>query len=481
MICDICSTVCDTWKFRYFGKIFCRQCFHDHFEMLQCVKCGKNKYVHYKTKPDPTCKICLIKDKPCIRCKRPIARFGKIVAQGAVCASCSKYFIEERLCTVCKEYSHNVFIRSLSDTQKPMCDRCYRKTLDTCYGCRRKKPDCIKQENGKYLCKKCLQGDRICRQCGHAFPAGRGRICAECSSRNGLYNKVLFASGALSPLLAEHFQYFSEYLDKKRGAAFASHRILYFFPFFQKLDTLHESLGRFPRYHEIINAFSVDYTRQYLTAMHYFETCNAIHIDKEIQDLYANLDMIERYLGAFKKTSYFGTLIQSYYNYLDEKQKCGKITVRTVRLSLTPAVKYLKYCNYCKSDIPSQETLNGYLWCYPGQTNTLSGFIIFLRKHYTYNLKLSKAEKPKLLRPNASKARRKQQFIQLLRDIVQGTIDADNEHILRISIAYLHDIQIPDYARISFCDIKQKSGNFYLRIAGREISLPSEIIKKLKV
>ncbi len=284
-------------------------------------------------------------------------------------------------------------------------------------------------------------------------------------------------------MMAEHFDAFSHYLMKKRGAEFTTHRILYFFGFFQEIEAFIGDGKQFPSFEQLVNHFSVAYTRKYLSAMQFFESAGFIKRSPEIQDLYANFDMIERYLDTFPKEEPFHGVIQDYYHHLDEKQMEGKIRARTVRLSLTPAVKFLQYCRLFSEPEPTQSILDGYLWCIPGQRNTLSGFISFYNKVYHASLVLSTSKHiPRtihLQNPNNSKRRREQLFIQMMRTLNRDG-DMQHEHtkekILRIAIEYLHDIAVPNEGvMLSFLPIKQKKGEYFIRFAGREFCLPTEV------
>jgi len=483
--CSICNAPCDQWRYRYHGDIYCKECFHEHFELLQCHKCKKMKYIHYKTKPTPTCKICQIDDTPCIRCKRPVTRFGKITKAGQVCASCSRYFIEPRRCELCDKVSFNVFTRTIDHTKRSICTSCYEKTLPVCHLCQRKKKDGTYNVDGKFICTACQEEPRVCEQCGSLFPAGRGRICMECSAKNGLMEKVNFASGALPDLLAEYYRSFAAYLIKKRGAQFASHRILHFFKFFQELEemmktTMPDDSPSFPSYEEIIEYFSVAYTRKYLTVMQFFEHEGIIKWDREIQAVYADLDMIDRYLDAFRPQTFFGKIIRRYHSFLNEKYSDGDISARTLRLSMTPAVKYLQYCQFLNEETPTQDILDGYMYCIPGQRNSISPFISFLKNSYGYDLKHTTKRQPPIAleRPLTSKEQRRQRFIKMMRSLngeLQTKRIYNQEDILRITIEYLHDIKVPnDKVMISFLPIKKRDKDHFIRFAGREFYLPSE-------
>ena len=69
----------------------------------------------------------------------------------------------------------------------------------------------------------------------------------------------------------------------------------------------------------------------------------SVNINLKIKEEFANLDMINRYLDRFSKGSKSRNLIKEYYKYLLEKLEQNKTTIRSIRLSLTPAVKFLEY------------------------------------------------------------------------------------------------------------------------------------------
>ena len=150
----------------------------------------------------------------------------------------------------------------------------------------------------------------------------------------------------------------------------------------------------------------------------------------------------------------------------------------------------MKYHHFLEEEKPSQIALDGYLWCLPGQRNTLSGFISFYNQTYNNPLVISTAKKERkklilLKSPNNSKARRKQLFIQMLRELKRGIVKQPaytKENILRISIEYLHDIEIPKKGiKISFLAIKLSKEKHFIRFARREFYLPDEVIKAINL
>ena len=469
--CDLCDNPLGSWDYRYRGKHYCRSCYDRHFVLKTCVKCGKKKMIHTALET-PVCKICQIKDKPCIRCGREITRFGKITEQGPVCASCAPYFLPPKQCPICHEYSHTVFRSEINGKLVECCAKCLNKTRPTCSLCNRKKVPYTHDENGKPICKKCATEERECTQCGESMPAGRGRICLACSSRNALDRKVRFGKNSLSDHYRDVFVEFSEYLVENRGIEFASFRLMYFFRYFKDLDEIAEELGRRPRYQEIVNALQVATTRTYLTATYFFHERGYLEIDKAFQETAANLDMIDRYRHAFKTGTHFHEIIEAYYAKYEERLQEEKTTIRSMRLALTPAVKLLKFCEYHNVKHPTRKIVENYLWCFWGQRNAVYSFVNFLNDHYGLPMRSTEIAPPVLTSPNESRKYLKQRLISAMRYVDIRFMDTDT--FLRLAIGYLQGIGIPKGIRLTYCPIKKDKDGYFMRFAGNRIHITEE-------
>jgi hypothetical protein len=225
-----------------------------------------------------------------------------------------------------------------------------------------------------------------------------------------------------------------------------------------KIDNLCEELLRLPTYKEIISVLSVAETRRNLLVSTFLDESKLIPINKEAKPKHANLDMIDKYLNTYSSSQYQYKLIQSYYIYLCSKLDKGATTIRSIRLSLTPAVKLLKYCDYFNTTKPTSVILDGYLWLYPGQKSAVTGFINFLNKRYDFNLKMPITQ-AMLKRPNSSHKQLEHRFINLMK--IEATTEKQQNDLLKIAINYLHGIYIPSNVFISPKDIKKNSNKDY--------------------
>lgn len=475
--CDFCNTPLINWDYRYNGKHYCRSCYDRDFSVQVCDVCNKCKMIE-KSLHQPICKICQVKDRPCIRCAKAIINPGMITEHGPVCNSCSKYFREQKQCTECGEYKHHVSNRSVEKGQKLLCQNCYNKTLLTCVMCQRKSKTFRLDPNGKSICKKCVTESRNCAQCGNPFPAGRGKICSECSSINGIKKKMKFYQGALRDEVSQIAEGFSGWLVERRGVQFTSHRFMYYFPYFQDIEQLVQDLSRWPTYYELVEAFTVSKMRKYLLATRYLEESGLITVDKAVKDEFANWNMIDRYLSTFKEGSFFHQVLGEYFDVLNKKLIEGRTTVRSIRLAITPVVKLFQYCEYCNENQPTQLIFQSYLWLFPGQKSTITGFVNFLNVKTPVELSLREVVMPSLERPLSSRERLKMRLIVWMRREYVSTVDKEN--FLRVVIGFLHWIHIPDDVRIGFCEIKKNKGKeHFIQIAGKVFYLPDRVAKRL--
>ena len=178
--------------------------------------------------------------------------------------------------------------------------------------------------------------------------------------------------------------------------------------------------------------------------------------------------MINRYLDRFSKGSKSRNLIKEYYKYLLEKLEQNKTTIRSIRLSLTPAVKFLEYCNNFKDKTPSNFILEGYLSLYCGQKATITGFINFLKNEKEIDISIQEINTLKFKSVKTSRAILKQRLLDLMR---LPNIPKNKEQLYyKTLIGYLHNIEVPINIFIDKNEFKKnKNNNKYLLLNKQKI------------
>lgn len=442
MNCSSCSDVLINWDYRYRGKRYCRKCYDIDFSLQTCTVCGRQR----KISIDLTiaiCKTCQVQDKPCIRCGKIEYSNGKITADGPVCNSCSKYFREPKQCISCGTFSISVSNRNFSDgTTKLVCGLCYNKTLPICYSCGKQRKAYTYDEKAHPICEICTtEGERECAQCYKPLPAGQGKICRDCTYENTLHRKARFGSKALSPYMSELYVRFGEWLKQRRGVLFAAIHLNRYLHYFSKLDDLSERLDRIPVYAEAVAELTVAMTRANLLVTFFLNEEGIIVLDRHVQEEYANIDMIARYRERFEAGTWAQKVIDGYYEQLASKP-LNKTSIRSARLAIGTAANLLSYSNDIEEVRTSIKGLHGYLWKYPGQKSSITGFVNYLNRYHSLNLEMPKWKHPKLSSPRQGRMQLKQILIDLLR-----TPDESKEYknrLIRIAIAYFHSVDIPE-------------------------------------
>lgn len=479
MNCDSCGELLTNWDYRYHGKHYCRKCYDIDFTLQTCTVCGRQRKISIDLKT-PVCKTCQVKEKPCIRCGKTEYTNGKITADGPVCNSCSKYFREPKQCISCGTLSISVSNRNLSDgITKLVCRSCYNKTLPICYSCGKQRKAYTHDKNAHPICKICAtEGERECIQCGKSFPAGKGRICRDCTYENTLQRKVRFGSRALSSYMSELYVRFAEWLKQRRGVLFAAVHLNRYLSYFSKLDDLAERLERIPTYSEVVVELTVAMTRANLLVTLFLDEEGIVPIDHKVQEEYANIDMITRYCERFEEGSWAQKAIDRYLQKLQSKS--AKTSIRSIRLTIGSAANLLSHAECLSEPKINTNLLYGYLWKYPGQRSSITGFVNYLNRQYHLKLEMPTWKHPELSSPRQGRMQLKQLLIDLLRSPLQG--EDYNNRLIRIAIAYLHGVDITENVCLKLENIKQtKNGDYMIRMAGREFYLPYELLRRFIV
>ena len=198
-----------------------------------------------------------------------------------------------------------------------------------------------------------------------------------------------------------------------------------------------------------------------------------IEIDEKIKELHSNLNIIDSYLNRFNKNFPDYLIINSYYTYLEKKYLLNKTTQRSIRLALTPAIKLLKYKKYFNISRLNDNIIDGYLWIYPGQKNSLTGFINYLNKKLNYNLSSIKNLTYTL---ESSTSRKKQLQLRLICLLKKEKLTIlQQKRLINISLEYFHRIKIPTNVHISIKNIFKINKNYYICCCKNKFYLPERI------
>lgn len=384
----------------------------------------------------------------------------------------------KKICLQCNCSKNNVFNRTLNNEILLLCDKCYRKCLDICSLCRRHTITFTYSKENRAICKKCFtEPFRICKICKNKFPAGRGRICYECSCFHSLSKKVSMLNLILSEFTNLFFEQFTWWLTKRKGIKYSSCFIQKYFIFFYKIDRLANTLNKFPTYLDLLKHFKVSFTRKYLLVMIFLNEHNLIKINEKTKELHSNLNIIGSYLNYFNKNSSNYLIIHSYYEYLQQKYLSNKTTQRSIRLALTPAIKLLEYKKYFDISRLNDNIIDGYLRIYPGQKNSLTGFINYLNKKFNYNLSSINNLTYTL---ESSASRKKQLQLRLIYLLKKEKLTIlQQKRLINISLEYFHRIKITINVYLSIKNIFKINNCYCICYCKNKFYLPEKVYRKL--
>lgn len=412
---------------------------------------------------------------PCLRCRKTEYIIAKTLEKGTVCGSCITYFQTYESCSECGNDIYQTSHRTLPDgTKRLLCNKCYSKHLPVCSSCgyRRKALSFTLQK--KPLCRFCtVEVTRKCTKCSQEFPAGQGRVCQTCHYNRTLDKKVAFIAGSFTHL-NECFVDFSKWLLNRRGLLFTATHIQNYQLYFYQIEKLYEQLQQMPSYEVLLNRFRFATGKKYLLVHLYLDEVKLITIEKSTTDKYANFNLIEKQLSIFEEGTMQYKIIQEYYSYMCAKLGNKQLQLRSIRLALTPAIKFLQYCQNFKDSTPSMYILEGYLWLYAGQRATITEFIDFLVKQYSYELQITKVPKATLMRPNVSHQILKGRVIQLMQN--PKIIHKKLQYFYAAIFGYFHWVNIPQNVFMGHENLhRDKYKNYYVQMSGKKFYLPEQV------
>lgn len=377
--CDECGKRKTNISRNYYGHKYCTACYQRNFVNRSCPNCNKLKKLPIFDEKH-LCNACLRRE-PCERCGRTLRPVGRLTQSAMICNSCSLYYRLRKPCDICHT---NVQSRYKINNLR-VCNQCYRADHKTCDSCTRYRPvyDWI---DNKPICKKCsLEEDIICNCCGKLMPAGYGKQCKLCDTKQRVARRIKMGSSGLRPLLAKEWETFTLWLTSNKPTHLVSLKINRYVELFHKLDDLNlSSLNLNNIYHKL----GAEYLRRFSYFIQWLSSsCNIVYNGVTKDELSAER-LINKYLKTFKTSSKYCTVLQEYYLILNERRLINTGKFRSVRLALTPAVQLLSLCQENNLFPPNQAELNRYLNNTPGQKSAITGFVNYLNNYHSLNLNI---------------------------------------------------------------------------------------------
>jgi len=380
--CSYCETQ-NTKIWRVYRQTrFCHSCYERIFKHRPCPQCGVLTKLP-KNIPEAICTACE-KTKPCLRCGKTSYKIGKLTQYGPVCNSCAVYFREPEPCENCGSISLRLTRISRTGNDLRICPKCARADYDTCAACRRYRLLSLRLD-GKMVCKKCLEeGEILCSSCGGKMPAGRGKTCETCYWANTLKKRVLNSqAGFINEFIRSDFGEFMTWLAQKNGSMAAALKISHYFSFFSELDVKWDNIIT---YKQLLEYFGIDGLRRYKTPMQWMQESRDVYPCVNEKQLFSESRKIRTMVATIPSNSTAYQVITDYQKTLQLRIDSGKLSIRSARLALRPAISVLLLSDPNGHRELDQQALERYLLAFPGQKAAITGFIRFLKEYHGSNL-----------------------------------------------------------------------------------------------
>ena len=129
-------------------------------------------------------------------------------------------------------------------------------------------------------------------------------------------------------------------------------------------------------------------------------------------------------------------MLEEYHNRLRLRVKRDEITLRSMRLALTPAAKLLEVAAARRRLPPDQGTLDAFLRDAPGQASALSGFVSYLRR--VHGAELTMPKRRVLQRQRERRAKLLPELLAMMREVSTDRIVS--KRWVQLALQYFHDL-----------------------------------------
>ncbi|TKK12923.1 hypothetical protein PflCFBP13510_07435 [Pseudomonas fluorescens] len=222
------------------------------------------------------------------------------------------------------------------------------------------------------------------------MPAGRKNECENCAWEKSLDRRARIHVEVFdNASTRQRFNEFCQWLKNQMGAHKAALKLKHYVPFFSFLDAHPVGL---PSYVFLLEHFSAEGLRRMQTPMLWLNTRYGVAADEQLRKEHSEKRRIEEMIESTPAGVGLDALL-GYWAHLRAKQADGSTSISSVRLSLRAAKNVLASDSQLFDMLPTQKTVTAYLTQTPGQRAAAQGFIGYLNRTHSLNLKTELSER----------------------------------------------------------------------------------------
>ena len=298
------------------------------------------------------------------------------------------------------------------------------------------------------------------------MPAGCGKQCWSCYWEELAGHRIrIDAAGLAKPALAIRFAEFGTWLIGRTGghkAALSIHRHL---AFFRQIEHRWDDI---PTYAELLEQFGAAGLRRHLLPRHWMEETKLICVDPAAREAESERRRIEATMDRLPAGSKARGMLEQYHSALRERVDGGKLTVRSMRLALTPAARLLETGAARHRLPPEQKTLDEFLRETPGQWAAVNGFVTHLRR--TQGAELTMPKRHWAQKARERRARLLPELLAAMREASSGeTID---RQWVELALQYFHDVPARTAKNVHDGNVASDGEGMTVEIEGRDYWIP---------
>jgi hypothetical protein len=266
------------------------------------------------------------------------------------------------------------------------------------------------------------------------MPAGRGKECEACYWKKLLDKRTDINCAAFKVrTMAEYFRSFAIWLGRDVSVHKAAIILNRYLPFFIEIERRY---GTIPNYDNLLDNFGAAELRKVVLPMRWMAEAMLITPNAKSREYNTEKRRIDALLIKSPQMSKSAKLLNGYYQILLADLGQNKTTIRSIRLSLSPAVALCQLCNEKGLTLPTQSSLDAFLDKSPGQRAALSGFVNYLRNAHEITIAVPTRDLKKAKNKRMNKLR--DEMLELMR--VGGDDEAFRRRWLSVSLAYFHGL-----------------------------------------